>query len=211
MPLGAAVFLFLLFCHRDARAGVSPVQMIRETTEQALTVLRDPALQDPNRRQEYHERLWEIIVPQFDAQEIAKRSLGAHWQQLSEEQRQEFIPLFTDLVKRSYQGTLERYTPDTQFFYDREHIEGDRATVDTRILVPAQEKPFSVNYHLHRSGDRWLIYDVIVENVSLVRNYRNQFNRTLSESSYEGLVQAIRKKLAELDTSTAQRQSSTKE
>jgi phospholipid transport system substrate-binding protein len=183
--------------------------MIKQTTEQALTVLKDPTLQQPDNRQKRLDRLWEIIVPRFDTQEMAKRGLGAPWQQISAEQRQEFVRLFGDLVKRSYQGTLMRYTSDTQFFYDQEHVEGDSAEVQTRIQVPNQQKPFSVNYNLHRVGDQWLIYDIVVENVSLVRNYRNQFNRILNESSYDGLIQVLKKKIDDLETSADQQKTET--
>lgn len=209
--LGMAVWVMVLLWPDISWAKESPLQMIRETTDQALAVLRDPAAQNQALRPESRKRLWHIIEPRFDTEELAKRALGPHWQQLSEEQRREFVPLFTELVKRSYQSTLERYTPDTQLFYDREQLEGDRATVDTRIVTPAQEKSFSVNYRLHAAGDQWLIYDVIVENVSLVQNYRNQFNRILSKSSYQELVESIRTKIAELDASPARQQSSAKE
>jgi phospholipid transport system substrate-binding protein len=206
-----AVCLIVLLWPGSSWGKESPLQMIRKTTDQALAVLRDPTMQNQEGRAQSRQRLWDIIVPQFDTEEIAKRALGPHWQQLSEDQRREFVPLFTELIKRSYQGTLERYTPDTQLFYDREQLDGDRATVDTRIVTPTQEKSFSVNYQLHEAGDQWLIYDVIVENVSLVQNYRNQFGRILGKSSYQELVKTIRTKLAELDASSAQRQSSAKE
>lgn len=205
------VCLVVLLWGGSSWGKASPMQMIRETTDQALAVLRDPAVQNQDRRSETRQRLWDVIVPRFDMEEIAKRALGPHWQQLSGEQRHEFVPLFTELVKRSYQGTLERYTPDTQLFYDQEHLEGDHATVDTRILTPAQEKSFSVNYQLHAVGDQWLIYDMIVENVSLVQNYRTQFNRILSKSSYQDLVESIKNKLTALDTAPAQRQSNAQE
>lgn len=209
--LGMAVWGMVLLWPIISWAKESPLQMIRETTDRALAVLRDPATQNQNRRPESRKQLWNIIEPRFDKEELTKRALGQHWQQLSAEQRGEFVPLFTELVKRSYQGTLERYTSDTQLFYDQEHVEGDHATVDTRIVTPAQEKSFSVNYQLHEVGDQWLIYDVIVENVSLVQNYRNQFSRILSKSSYQELVESIRTKIAELDASPARQQSSTKE
>jgi phospholipid transport system substrate-binding protein len=87
-----------------------------------------------------------------------------------------------------------------QFFYDQERIDGDFAEVDTRIFDPVQNKTYSVNYHLHKVDGKWLIYDIVAENVSLVRNYRNQFNRILSKSSYEDLVQTIQAKLKQLST-----------
>lgn len=117
------------------------------------------------------------------------------WTELTTLQQQEFESLFIELVKRAYQGALDRHTKATQFFFAEERVEGDIAEVDARIPSPSLEKAISVNYRLRRSGDSWLSYDVVTENVSLVRNYRNQFNRLLKNASYEGLVQALRKKI----------------
>jgi len=186
-------FVLLLLWHCSAWAAESPLELVRRTTEQAVAVLQNPSLKD--RPRERSEKFWQITLPRFDTQEIAKRCLGPHWNEITEEQRKEFVQLFVELVKRSYQSTLEHHTSDAQFSFDQERIEGDVAEVDTRILAPSQEKPLSVNYRLHREGDKWLIYDVVAENVSLVRNYRNQFDRILKDSSYEGLVQALKKKI----------------
>ncbi len=186
-------FVLLLLWHCSAWAAESPLELVRRTTEQAVAVLQNPSLKD--RPRERSEKFWQITLPRFDTQEIAKRCLGPQWNEITEEQRKEFVQLFIELVKRSYQGTLEHHTTDAQFSFDQERIEGDSAEVDTRILAPSQEKSLSVNYRLHREGDKWLIYDVVAENVSLVRNYRNQFDRILKDSSYEGLVQALRKKI----------------
>jgi len=180
---------FLLLWPWNARAAEAPLELVRLTTEQAVAVLRNPSLQERS------EKFWEIVLPRFDMQEIAKRSLGTHWNEITEEQKKEFVQLFVELVKRSYQGTLERHATDAQFFFDQERVEGNFAEVNSRILPPSQEKAVSVNYRLHRVGEQWLIYDVVAENISLVRNYRNQFDRILKESSYEGLVQALRKKV----------------
>ena len=186
------VVLSLLW-YWNAWAAESPLDLVRRTTEQAVAVLQNPSLKD--RPQERAEKFWQITLPRFDTQEIAKRCLGPQWNQITEEQRKEFVQLFIELVKRSYQSTLEHHTSDARFSFDGERTEGDFAEVDTRILAPSQEKPLSVNYRLHREGDKWLIYDVVAENVSLVRNYRNQFDRILKDSSYEGLVQALKKKI----------------
>lgn len=181
------------------QASESPLETIRATTRQVVAVLQNPALQGRERREERMEQLWTVILPKFDSTEIAKRSLGAHWQEMPEAQKSEFVQLFVALVKRSYRDILDRHAQDAQFLFDRERVEGDFAEVYTRVLTPAQNKPLSLNYRLHRRGGKWLIYDVVAENVSMVRNYRTQFSRVLNESSYAGLVEAIRKKLGELD------------
>ena len=189
-PLG---LLFFLLWNGNTWAVESPIEILRSTTEQAVAVLQNPSLKD--HVQERREKFWQIILPRFDTREIAKRSLGSQWEEITEEQRTEFVKLFIELVKRSYQSTLEQYTTGTQLSFDQERIDGDFAEVDTRILSSAQEKPISVNYRLHRVEEKWQIYDVIAENISLIRNYRNQFNHILQDSSYEGLIQALKKKI----------------
>ena len=191
-----------LALHISAWAAESPLEMIRATTEQALAVLQDPSYQGDGHRQERIEKLKEVALPQFDSWEIAKRCLGIHWRKMTAEQKQEFVQLFIELVEKSYGHTLDRrYTKDVQFSFDQERIEDNFAEVDTRILLPSQDRPFSVNYRLHRVGGKWLVYDVVIENVSMVRNYRTQFSRIINKSSYEGLVQAIERKLKELNAS----------
>jgi phospholipid transport system substrate-binding protein len=183
-----------------AWAADSPLNMIRSTTNQALAVLADSSAQGKEQRQQQIEKMWEIVLPRFDTDEIAKRSLGVHWQTLTEDQRKEFTRLYIQLMKKNYGSTLERYTTDAQFFFDREYLDGDQAEVHTRIMAPSQEKPFSVVYRLHRAGDQWLIHDVVAENVSLVQNYRTQFSRIIAQSSAEGLLEALKQKIVELET-----------
>lgn len=181
-------------------AVTSPLEVIRSTTNQARAVLSNANSQDATPHQRQFEQMWEIVLPHFNTEEVARRSLGIHWQKLTAEQRQEFTRLFVQLVKKNYTGTLKRYTTDAQFFFDKERIEGEHAEVQTRITTPAQEKSFSVVYRLHRQAETWLIYDVVAENVSLVQNYRNQFSRIIAKSSVEGLFATLKQKLEELST-----------
>jgi phospholipid transport system substrate-binding protein len=126
---------------------------------------------------------------------MAQRTLGVHWRERTEEERREFVQLFTALTEKTYSSTLTRYTSDVQFAFDGQRIDGDFAEVATRLINPSLNKTIPIQYHLHRVGE-WRIYDVVIENVSLVRNYRNQFDHILSQSSYNGLVQSIKKKLS---------------
>ena len=196
-----AAWVGVLALHVSAWAAESPLAIIRSTIERAVAVLQDPAYQGKDHYRARVNKVREIVLPQFDSQEIAKRTLGVYWRDRTEEQRKEFIRLFTELIEKTYSGTLDRYTNNVQFSFDQERIEGDFAEVDTRILDSAQNKTFSVAYKLHKVGGKWLIYDVVAENVSMVRNYRNQFSRILSKSSYEELVQSIENKLKELSAS----------
>jgi phospholipid transport system substrate-binding protein len=189
-----------LFLAISARAAISPLDMIRSTTDQALKVLTEASDRGHAPSPQQLEKMWEIVLPRFDTQEMSRRVLGVNWDKLTEDQRKEFAPLFIELVKNTYTDTLKRYSTDAKFYFDQEHIEGDHAEVQTRILSPAQSEPFSVVYRLHREGDAWLVYDVVAENVSLVQNYRNQFSRIMNKSSGAGLIDALKRKLAELKT-----------
>jgi phospholipid transport system substrate-binding protein len=197
----AIVSLGVLASALPARAADSPLEVLRSSTERARAVLQDPAYQGADRRQARVEKIKEILLPQFDPQEIVKRTLGPYWRERTEAQKKEFTQLFIELIEKTYSGMLDRYTPGVQFFYDQERIEDDFAEADTRIFDPVQNKTFSISYHLHKVDGKWLIYDIVAENVRLVRNYRNQFNRILSKSSYEDLVQTIQSKLKQLSTS----------
>ena len=181
----------------------SPLNVIQTTMQRVIAILQDPAYQDPERNEERIKKVRELTLPQFDSREIAKRTLGIHWRDRTEEQREEFIRLFIDLVEKTYSSTLDRYREDTEFFFDREHIDGTYAEVDSRITAPSLNKTFSLNYRLHLVEGRWLIYDVVIENVSMVRNYRTQFNRIINKSSYENLVQSIQSKLKQLAASSS--------
>jgi phospholipid transport system substrate-binding protein len=190
-----------LTLYTSAWASESPLERIRATTEQAIAILQDPSYQGQDHHQERIEKLKEVILSQFDSWEIAKRALGLHWRNRTEDEKKEFIRLVCALVEKSYGRLLDRYTSDVQFFFDQERIEDNFAEVETRVLTSFQDRPFSVNYRLRRVGERWLVYDLVIENVSMVRNYRSQFSRIINKSSYEGLVQAIERKLQELNAS----------
>ena len=198
--VGVAASLSCLLGFTDVLAENSPLEVIRSTTNRALEVLKGSAGHEKAQRQQELEQMWEVVLPKFDTEEIARRSLGTNWRELTEEQQKEFTRLFIQLIKKNYSGTLARYTTDAEFFFDNERIEDEQAEVQTRIKSPSQDQPFSVVYRLHRMGDSWLIYDVVAENVSLVQNYRNQFSRIIAKSSVEGLFDTLKKKLEELST-----------
>src|SRR5260221_6975001 len=185
--------------YAPAWAAESPMEVIRTTIEKATTVHQKPTGQVAENFQARIAKVRAVVEPQFDAQEVAKRTLGSYWQERTEEERQQFISLFTELVQKTYAGTLDRYNADVKFYYDQERIDDKFAEVDTRIFDPIKNKAFAITYKLHQKNDKWLIYDIVAENVSMVRNYRNQFDRILSKSSYQDLVQTLQTKIKELD------------
>jgi phospholipid transport system substrate-binding protein len=176
-----------------------PTERIRFVVEQGIEILNETKLESKNGKWVYLDRLREVVFPLFNFPEMAKRSLGFHWRQLSPEERQEYVTLFTDLLERSYAGKIDLYDGETVVFM-REVVEDNYARVDSKIVSKRGEE-FSVDYKLlHTNGD-WRIYDVVVEHISLVNNYRSQFNRVIANSSYENLIERINQKLKELEDS----------
>jgi len=186
----------LLAISLSAWAENSPLELLRSAITQVTAALSNSASQGEEQQQERIKQVWTIVEPYFDLRDMAQRALGVHWRERTEEERREFVQLFTALIEKTYSSTLTRYTSDVQFAFDGQRIDGDFAEVDTRLIAPSLDKPIPIQYHLHRVGGEWRIYDVVIDNVSLVHNYRNQFNRILSQSSYNELVQSIKKKLS---------------
>lgn len=172
----------------------SPLALVRTTVEEMAAVLEKTAHQDAAG----FSQIREIVRPHFDVQEMARRSLGRHWRDRTETERQEFAQLFFSLIEQTYRAPLDQYTAEVEFFFDAERIEGNSSEVQTRLLNPALAKTFSISYRLHQIDARWLVYDITIENVSMVRNYRTQFSRIIQKSSYAELVQALKRKLQQL-------------
>jgi len=128
----------------------------------------------------------------FDWQEMAQRSLGPHWRERSPAERQEFVPLFADLVERGYISKIEQYDGE-KIQYTGERIEGDLATVRTKVITK-QGTEIPIDYRMVLRNGRWMIYDVDIEGVSLVANYRTQFNSVVRRSSYQELVKRMKSK-----------------
>jgi phospholipid transport system substrate-binding protein len=159
-----------------------------------LKILDDPSLK--GRLAERRAAVRKIANEIFDFSEIARRSLARHWQPLSEAQRTEFVSLFADLLERSYISKIETYGGE-KIQYTAERADGDFATVSTKIVTKnGTEVP--VDYRMTKRADRWLVYDVSIEGVSLVSNYRTQFNKIIQTTSYNELVSKLRNKQDEL-------------
>jgi phospholipid transport system substrate-binding protein len=178
-----------------AAAGV-PTDQLKGAVERVLRTLDDPALRGEARLGERRVAVRKIANEIFDFGEIAKRSMARHWQPLSEVQRNEFVGLFADLLERSYISKIETYGGE-KIQYTAERADGDYATVSTRIITKnGTEVP--VDYRMIKRADRWLVYDVSIEGVSLVSNYRTQFNKIIQTTSYNELVSKLRNKQDEL-------------
>lgn len=168
-----------------------PAEQVKETVGRVVTILRDPALRKEDKMVERREKLRQAIVPRFDFSEMARRSLGNHWKNQSGRQ-EEFVAVFTDFVENAYVSKVESFK-DEKIVFGRERVDNAFAEVDSKIF-PSKGEPFSVNYKLHLVGSEWKVYDVVIENISLVNNYRSQFNRILTTASFDELLKKLREK-----------------
>jgi phospholipid transport system substrate-binding protein len=185
-----------------ARAG-APLEQLRAQIDRVLKVLEDPDMKKNGRARDRRAAVRKIADDIFDFQETAKRSLARHWQPRTAAERDEFVRLFSDLLERSYLSKIEFYGGE-KIAYLGDTLEGDTALVRTRIVTKGgTEVP--IEYRMLKKGDRWLVYDVIIEGVSLVANYRTQFNKIIQTSSYAELVKRMKVKQDEFIEAAAKK------
>lgn len=178
-----------LLTSRAVAAG-EPTEQLRQRIERVLKVLQDRDLAAEGRAAERRAAVRKIASEIFDFEETAQRALGRHWRDRSPAERQEFVKLFTDLLEESYVGKIETYQGE-KIAYIGESVEGDQATVRTRIVTPkGTEVP--IDYRMRRQDGGWRVYDVVIESVSLIANYRTQFNKIVQTESYAELVKKLR-------------------
>jgi phospholipid transport system substrate-binding protein len=194
--VGLTLLLFLATSRSGppVAAGV-PTEQIRATVDKALLVLKDPQLKPAAKTKERRHQLKQILFARFDFTEMAKRALGANWRRRTANEQEEFVRLFSDVLERAYAETIESYT-DEKIVYVGERLDGSYADVNSKILTRKGEE-FSINYRAHLVGGEWRVYDVVVENISMVNNFRSQFSRVISNSSYEELVRRLKDKQAD--------------
>lgn len=173
----------------QTRAG-EPTEAIRSAINQGVEILNDAKLDHPKQRAQAISRLREIVYPLFDFNEMAMRSLGANWRRITPEQRKEFTATFTALLEKTYADQIDLYEGQ-EVVFSGETIDGNYAQVDSKI-IDKKGQNYSVVYRLHRVDGRWRIYDVVAENISLVNNYRSQFNRVIAKSSFEELMRIMK-------------------
>jgi phospholipid transport system substrate-binding protein len=178
-----------------AAAG-APSDQLKMQIDRVLKVLDDAELKKEARAPERRVAVRKIANEIFDFGETARRSLGSHWQARTPAEREEFVQLFSDLLERSYISRVELYGGEKIHFLS-DTTEGDQARVQTKLLTRSGSD-IPIEYRMHRKNNRWLVYDVIIEGVSLVANYRTQFNKIIRTSSYQELVRKMKTKQDEL-------------
>jgi phospholipid transport system substrate-binding protein len=188
------VLVLLVACFGFARPAYAgePLDLVRTAADKAIQIVKDPKLQSEDKKKERVERLREAVNPIFDYEEMAKRALGSHWRRRTPAEQEEFVKLFRDFLERVYSDKIDFYAGEKVLF-GREAMDNDFAQVESS-LVSSRGDEVTVIYKLRRVDAKWKVYDAVVENISIVNNYRSQFDRVISSSSYEELVKRLRGK-----------------
>jgi phospholipid transport system substrate-binding protein len=177
-----------------ANAFAGPTEEVKKVVDEVVRIVSDNNLKknDQKRRQE----LKKTISTVFDYSEMAKRSLGKHWNQRTTPEKKQFSDLFASLLENSYASKIESYNNE-KIIYLKENLDGDHAEVKSKVLT-AKRDEFTLDYRLININGKWLVYDVVIEGVSLVSNYRTQFNKIINSDGYPELVKKLHNKTEEI-------------
>lgn len=189
--LVVALSLLLLVLGATPVQAATPLETVRTEVNKVLEVLRNKSLKEEAKR----EKLRRLYAEMFDQEELSRWCLGRNWNKLSEAQRKEFLPLFQQVLEKTYGDRILAYS-DEKILFDREvPISKGRVEVQTRVITTkSREVPFNYRVFQEKNGT-WKVYDVVVENVSLVMNYRSQFNEILAKGTPDELLEILRKKV----------------
>jgi phospholipid transport system substrate-binding protein len=179
--------LFLMFAPNAAAETAK--EQLQGSMDRVIEVLR--TIRSPEDIERNRNSLREILLVRFDFAAMAKESLGTRWNDLKGKQK-EFVSVFTDFVEHSYMSTLGSYRRE-KIVYDYDRSDGESAEVDTRV-VGGEGNPIKIEYKLHLTDGQWMVYDAVIDDVSLVGNYRSQFARILHRASLEELIQTLHAK-----------------
>jgi phospholipid transport system substrate-binding protein len=175
-----------------AYAGV-PMTTAESSVNRVLDVLRDSKLKSPAAKEKKKEKLRVIYKDMFDEIEFSKRTLTRNWNKFSPAERLEFVKLFEQILEKSYIDKILDYSNEKVDFYKESMLSDNQAEIQTKIVTASKEIP--IYYRMILKDGKWKVYDVVVENVSLVQNYRTQFNDILAKDTPEKLLDILRKKV----------------
>jgi phospholipid transport system substrate-binding protein len=188
----ALMMILILLLYLPVHAGI-PMDTVQTNVNKVLDVLRDPKLKGNAAKETKKKKLRVIYDQTFDGIELGKRTLGRNWNSLTVPQRQEFVILFRQVLEKAYIDRILAYTNE-KIVYERESmISKNQAEVQTKVVTPSKEIP--IIYRVIIKDGSWKVYDVLIENVSLVMNYRTQFNDILEKNKPEQLLEILRKKV----------------
>ncbi|MCJ7682894.1 MAG: ABC transporter substrate-binding protein [Desulfobacteraceae bacterium] len=187
------LFFFMTLVIADSSIAGGPTEDVRNTTDKLIAIVSNPAMKTSDMAAERARRIREAVDERFDWREMSKRALARHWEKRSDREKEDFIDLFGKLLERTYLDKVEGYSGEKVLDVG-ERVDGKYGIVVVKI-VTKKDTEILVKYKLKNKGSEWLVYDISIEGVSLVNNYRKQFNSIMTRSSYEDLVKKLRTKV----------------
>ena len=187
------LLLILIMLFSTPVLGGAPTDQIKATTDKILAILTDPTLEGPDKLDEKKRMIRKVVDERFDWTAISRRALGRHWQKMTNEEKATFIPLFGQMLEQTYLSRVGEYSGE-RVSYEGEEVDGTYGVVDVKVISDKHGE-ISVKYRLWNKDDDWFIYDISIEGVSLVNNYRSQFNNILMKSSPSELIKKLEEKV----------------
>ena len=192
------VSVFTIATGGSASATEKPMDQLQVAVDEILKILQSAELKGPEKKDERHQLVLNIVADMFDFREMARSSLGQSWNTLTPEEKDTFVGLFTTLVEQRYIGKIDSYN-NQKVVYKKQLVKGDKAMVYTAIIDKDLEIP--IVYRLEKNKGKWLINDLKIENVSLIVNYRRDFDSIIRKEQFAGLVEKISKQLEKPEAS----------
>ena len=191
------LFIITMLAATAVHAETTPTEDVRSSVEAVIALLKDDQLDRDTRR----EKMREVIGKRFDFRAMSQRTLATNWKKASDGEKQKFTELFAELIQNSYVSKIESYTNES-VKYPAEKKKGRKAEVDTLIITSSAEIP--VNYRVYQKDGSWLVYDVIIEGVSLISNYRSSYQEIVKKDGFDGLLARMEEKIRELRSEPAE-------
>ena len=190
--LAGLLFILGLMFPLSAYSGV-PLETVKAHVNRVFEILRDPTLKGESANKAKREKIRSISEEMFDYTELSKRSLGQNWSKLNPDQQKEFIKLFTSLLEDAYADKIVSYTDERVIF--KKEISLSEKTVEVLTTVVTKTSEVPIDYRVIEKNGEWKVYDVVIEGVSLINNYRSQFREILANKPLDTLLETLRKKV----------------
>jgi phospholipid transport system substrate-binding protein len=196
----------LLLSFGQTVSAADPTEVLKAPMDNALALLRDPQYKtdDPAKKAEQREKFWALIEPVFDFKELSKRTLARNWKKFNDAQQTEFAQVFSELMGNIYVDRIQGGYNDETIEFGDQILHESRPLAIVKTFIVSSRNRIPVDYSLIKQGETWRVYDVKVEGVSLVKNYRSQFKEILSKDSPDQLIEQLKEKVAEQNAKLAQ-------
>jgi phospholipid transport system substrate-binding protein len=177
-------------CH-----AIEPLDAIKDSVDQVIEILKAPEFQDDNNKDAQKKAIWEEVRKIFDFDEMSRRTTAQYWKIFSQDEKQEFSVLFSELLGNTYLDKIQKYSDEKIIYVSQENLDETKSLVETKLVRKDIDIPIS--YSMYKTNGMWKVYDVKIEGVSLVQNYRAQFTKVLINKKPAVLIEMLRNKISE--------------